>query len=177
MEKDSRCWSYVQYKYNEEIRQICKMCSALSLIPIEFIDEALLLIMEDAPQEDKLSTFISYFVEQWLENQNVLIDMWNVYGQRHRTNNAVEGWNSKLNKSIGTTDPNIYYVVNTLRANSEVSHFLKMKELGHILTQRKKKYIKNDERINNILAEFQKTKDLKTCLKALSYVTKFEKIL
>ena len=29
----------VQYKDDEEIRQMCKMCSPLSLILIEFIDE------------------------------------------------------------------------------------------------------------------------------------------
>ena len=51
-----------------------------------------------------------------------------------------------------------------------------MKKLGQNLTQLKKNTIRNDK-VKNILAEFQKTNNLKNCLKALSYVTKFEKIL
>ena len=70
----------VLYKDNKEIKQICRMCSALSLIPIEFIDEAWIIITENAPTNDKLWMFLDYFVEQWQDNRNLPIQIWNVYG-------------------------------------------------------------------------------------------------
>ena len=53
---------------------------ALSLIPIEFIDEAWIIITENAPTNDKLWMFLDYFVEQWQDNRNLPIQIWNVYG-------------------------------------------------------------------------------------------------
>jgi len=74
------------------------MCSALALIPLQDIDEGWLIIMENSPNNEKLKLFHDYFVEQWLENEIMSKNIWNCYQKRHRTNNVVEGWNSRLNK-------------------------------------------------------------------------------
>lgn len=59
MEENSRNRSKcVLYNDNEEVKQICRICSTLSLIPIEFIDEAWLTITENAPRNDKLWMFL-----------------------------------------------------------------------------------------------------------------------
>lgn len=52
-------------------------------------------------QINKLTQFIDYFVEERMENPNKPIQMWNVSGQRHRSNNPVERWNSTLNTLVG----------------------------------------------------------------------------
>jgi hypothetical protein len=41
--------------------------------------------------------FFDHFVEQWLENEEIPVVLWTCYHRRHRTNNAVEGWNNKVN--------------------------------------------------------------------------------
>ncbi|GFR00436.1 uncharacterized protein TNCT_410051 [Trichonephila clavata] len=74
------------------------MISALAYLPMEHIDDAWSIEWEKAFRINKLTTFIDYFVEQWIHNPNMPIKVWNVYGQRHRTNNSVEAWNSKLIK-------------------------------------------------------------------------------
>ena len=58
-------------------------------------------VHEKVPQNEKLSLFLDYFVKRWMKNQNVPIEMWDINKYRHRINNAIEGWNSKLKSIIG----------------------------------------------------------------------------
>jgi hypothetical protein len=62
----------------------------LAHLPIDKVEEGWLMIMESVPYNDKLTLFLDYFVEQWIENQNVPIEMWNTNKHRHRTNSAAE---------------------------------------------------------------------------------------
>jgi hypothetical protein len=73
------------------------MCAALALLLIKKVEESWLMIVENAPQKEKLTLFLDYYFQQSMENQNVSIEMWNINKHRHRINNAIEGWNSKLN--------------------------------------------------------------------------------
>jgi hypothetical protein len=41
--------------------------------------------------------FFDYFVEQWLEKEEVPVVLWSCYHRRHGTDNAVEGWINKVN--------------------------------------------------------------------------------
>jgi hypothetical protein len=67
--------------------------------------------------------------------------MWNIKRHRHRTNNAVEGWNSKLNSIIGKHQPNVFLLVQTLKEEAElVSWQLKSKEPGKPGQERRKSY-------------------------------------
>ncbi|GFV97802.1 uncharacterized protein TNCV_2021171 [Trichonephila clavipes] len=80
-----------EYKENEDIRKACRMISALAYLPMEHIDDAWSIIWEKSFSFSKLTTFIDHFVEQWMDILKMPIKVWNVYGQRHRTNNSVEG--------------------------------------------------------------------------------------
>jgi len=73
------------------------MCAVLAHLLINKVEESWLMIVENAPQKEKLTVFFDYYFQQSMENQNVSIEMWNTNEHRHRTNSAVEGWNSKLN--------------------------------------------------------------------------------
>lgn len=55
------------------------MCFALAHIPFRDIDEGWLIIMENAPENDKLKIFYDYFVEQWLENLIFVKRNWNCH--------------------------------------------------------------------------------------------------
>jgi hypothetical protein len=73
------------------------MCAVLAHLLINKVEESWLMIVENAPQKEKLTLFLDYYFQQSMENQNVCVEMWNINENRHRTNSAVEGWNSKLN--------------------------------------------------------------------------------
>ncbi|KFM74004.1 hypothetical protein X975_11622, partial [Stegodyphus mimosarum] len=47
---------------------------------------------------------MTVLVDQWLD-KDIIKDMWNCYNERHRTTNALEGWHSKLNKSVKKAAP------------------------------------------------------------------------
>ena len=96
--------------------------------------------MEKVPTNDKLGRFIGYFVEQRMENVRVLPQLWNVYGLRHRTNNPVESWNSQLNRIIGIKQPNVQFLVKSLKEQSiKVSHQFRAREEKFMLQFEKKK--------------------------------------
>ncbi|GFW85571.1 uncharacterized protein TNCV_852231 [Trichonephila clavipes] len=101
------------------------------------------------------------------------IKVWNVYGQRHRTNNCVEGWNSKLNAITGRNQPNVHLLVKILKEETQKVPFnSKSRELGDPGIKRKKAHVKLDERTENILKEFETSNNLEKCLKSLNFVTR-----
>ncbi|GFV35320.1 uncharacterized protein TNCV_3203521 [Trichonephila clavipes] len=164
-----------EYKENEDIRNVCRMISALAYLPMEYIEDAwIFIIWGKSFSIDKLTTFIDYFVEQWMDNPNMPIKVGNVYEQRHRTNNSVEGGNSKLNAIIGRNQPNIHLLVKILKEETQkVSFNLNSRELGDPRIKKKKAHAKKlDERIENILKEFETSNNLEKCLKSLSFVTR-----
>jgi hypothetical protein len=123
------------------------MCAALAYQPIDKVEEGWLMIMESVQENEKLTLFLDYFVEKWMENQNVPIEMWNIQQHRHRTNNAVAGWNSKLNSIIGNQQPNVVLLVQKLKEDAElVSWQMKSKELG--LAGQKRKDLRKTRREN-----------------------------
>ena len=49
-----------------------------------------------------------------MQNQNVLIETWNINEHRHRTNSSVEGCNSKLKSIMGEQRPYVFLRVQKL---------------------------------------------------------------
>ena len=89
------------------------------------------MIVENAPQKEKLTLFLDYYFQQSMENQNVSIEMWNINKHRHRINNAIEGWNSKLNCIMWKQQPNVVLPVQKLDEETElVSWQLQCKHTG-----------------------------------------------
>jgi len=77
------------------------------------------MIMENVPQNEKLTLFLDYFVEQWMENQNVFIEVWNINKHRHKTNNAIKCWNSKITGFVGKQQRNVFLQVQKLKVEAE----------------------------------------------------------
>jgi hypothetical protein len=83
-----------KYANDFEFRLWFKQFTALALIPLEKLEQAFTIIIENGGQylnDVNMQRFISYFIEQWL-NGNISPEIWNHFqsGQR-RTNNDVEG--------------------------------------------------------------------------------------
>jgi hypothetical protein len=90
----------VECKENDNVLLTCRIRAALAYLTIYKVEEGWFMIMENVQQNEELTLFLDYIVEQWMENQNAAIEMWNINKHRQRTNNAVEGLNSKLNSII-----------------------------------------------------------------------------
>jgi len=102
----------------------------------------------DIRQSEKLTLFLDHYVQQWMENQNVPIEMWNINRRQHRSSNAVEGWKSKLSCIIGKQQPNIFLLVQRLKGEAELVPWqVKSKEFGQSDQKRRKTYVKQEERI------------------------------
>jgi adenylosuccinate synthase len=91
----------VEYKETEQVRLRSRLCAALAHQLFNKVEEGWLMIMENVPQNEKLTLFLDYYVQELMQNQNVPIEMWSIIKQRNRTNSAVEGWNSKLISIMG----------------------------------------------------------------------------
>jgi hypothetical protein len=51
--------------------------------------------------------FFHYFAKQWLENEEIPVALCSCYYRRHRTSNALEGWDNKANSYFERPHPNI----------------------------------------------------------------------
>lgn len=165
----------IDYKNNEEIRLFIRMCAALTYLPVDDVEAGWLYIQELTPNHQKLTEFYDYFVDQWLDNPHIKLNDWNCHEKRHRTNNAVEGWNNKLNAAIKKRTPKILDLVTALKEDAEYAEIIyRKKELNLECKRRKKVYITLDDHIKKTMQDYKCSKDIGKCLRTLAYITKLQ---
>lgn len=76
------------YVQDATIREQCKQLMALSLMPLDEVEQQFKRIREIS--STALDDLFMYFERQWM-NGNVPLSMWNSYDADHRTNNISEG--------------------------------------------------------------------------------------
>lgn len=93
--------------------------------------------------------FLSYFEEQWFVS--VKVEHWNVFAlDRHRTNNAVEGWHNRLLQKMGY-HPTIWNAIVALQAEEHYyDRYVLQAEVGLNVLPRKKVYITLDNQIRRM---------------------------
>lgn len=126
---------------------------ALALLPLEDVRLAAELLMAKAPK--KLTDFCRYWRNFWLIE--VPPEEWNVFKQETRTNNAVEGNNSAMNKAAnGRAKLNFWRFVDFLVSiQSSVDGKLSQQDAGQTITRKKAKYIRVNKRIQKISAKYE----------------------
>ncbi|KAL4099014.1 hypothetical protein QTP88_023515 [Uroleucon formosanum] len=92
--------------------------------------------------------------------------MWNCHKRRHRTNNIVEGWNSKLNKILDTLRPTFKNLFTCLKKDAENSELLYTRSYLNMEGKRK--------RIKKTLVVYEIDNDLVKCLKKIAFIQKLE---
>ena len=105
-------------------------------------------------RQPRLQVMVAYFRDTWLQG-SFPTTMWTAYQQRHRTNNHVEGWNSKLNKSIGRHHPNLHTLIHhlkTMQAETELT--IRRARLGGAPKPGRRKYRLLDSRIQRLTDQF-----------------------
>jgi hypothetical protein len=83
--------------------------------------------------------FFGYFVEQWLENEEIPVVLWSCYHRPYRTNNEVEGWNDKVNSYFERPRPNIKKVLGCLQKEAENCNHLHMRMILNLDGENRKK--------------------------------------
>jgi hypothetical protein len=130
--------------------------SALTHLPIKKVEEGWLMVMKSVPQNEKVTLFLDYFVEQRMGNQNVPIEMWNINNHRHTTDSAIEGANFKLNSIIGGQQPNMLLLVQTLKEQAELESWqLQSKDPEKPGQKRRKADVKQEQRIKKIYGKIR----------------------
>lgn len=163
------------YKTNQEIRLVIRKCAALAFLPPEDVEEGFINIHSNAPDDDKLVQFFDYFVDQWLENSQIPLDMWNCYNRRHRTNNSVEGWHHHINDVQRRPHPRIKELVVQLKKESEkANNKIVRMELNLEGVKRKKKYSQLDTRIEKNTKIYEETRDIPRFLEVMAFIVKMD---
>lgn len=164
------------YKENEEVRNIVKMCASLAFLNPDDVCNGWLEIYSRKPEEnDKLTEFLDYFVSNWMEDERNDIHQWNCYNRRHRTTNSVEGWNNKLNSMVQRPNPRIKDLIQCLKTEAEHSAYMYMtKQLNLEGKRRKLKYKKMDAAIQKTIKKYEENGNILACLRTLSYLQKFD---
>ncbi|XP_071040786.1 uncharacterized protein [Parasteatoda tepidariorum] len=95
---------------------------AMPFVPMAQVDEAFLILVGEVTWAAPITHLISYYTDTWLEEEALFTaDIWNHFSTEDniRTNNNVEGWHSKLQKSGMPPKPNIYIFVNKIKEIEE----------------------------------------------------------
>lgn len=101
----------------KEVR-IIELSAILPLLPENEIINGWVYIIARYGDSEGTGTkkFINYMEKQWLREE--YLKVWCVFGDAHRTTNALESWHNKLNKTIGTKHPNIMHFLHTIEEDS-----------------------------------------------------------
>lgn len=140
---------------DKQHRRIVRLTSNLALLPVEYVPESWLFIMNEAPDDTATANFTSYFQKQWMVKLGA--NMWSCCHERHRTTNALEGWHYRLNKKIGKTD--LFSYVNFLK--KEATYYEKMTRQNKVYTEprkRRSKYMIKDAKISANIEDLIKGK-------------------
>ena len=99
-------------------------CKALSFIKPEFVNFVFYRLKEDVDDidDDALTDFYNYFEKEYILNYDA--NMWNYYLQKkHFTNNACEGYNSRLLKLTDYKKPSFWFNIHIIK--NELEYFAK----------------------------------------------------
>jgi hypothetical protein len=121
-------------------RRVVGLFTALALLPMDHMSNGIKYIKDESPNTSKIMLFEKYMRQTWLKNDEFILQ-WNVFGERHRTNNVIESWHSRLNKDMKKRLPkSILRLLNILveRENQESE-----------TTERRKEFIRQDDIIMN----------------------------
>lgn len=137
---------YLQLTKTKAQKRIVSLTAALALLPQMFVTEGWNYIKSQSETTD-MSKFINYIDRFWLKKN--IAQILSVFALRHRTNNAIEGWHSKLNRSVNKNTVTLHRLLSILHnfdLEANLRHKIKNKKRSEVL-------IKNDEFIMVVLME------------------------
>lgn len=144
------------------------MCQAVVHLPHSKMNEAWFSVIEQAPALPNMDLFNIYMGDTWFCTAK--LSLFSCYQQRHRTNNVLEGWHSKINK-LFKSNANVLYLISVLKDESMTVDFnLLRNELDKpIFRKRAKKITIMDSKIDNIVKSYMQNElPLEQCISKLA---------
>lgn len=134
---------------NSEYKRFIYLCLQLPYLPSVLIPEGWLSITENLTEGINLYKFKDYFTKWWMSNK--IITTISVYGEKHLTNNPVEGWHHRFNKKV-PKKPNIMHFIEKINMEIAVQDFkgYKMK-LHQLVKNRNKNYFFKQNKIHQLV--------------------------
>jgi hypothetical protein len=138
-----------QYKNDANLRKWVKQVICLALIPVEKVEDVFeQLCMEKPDYNEKIDNFLDYVLLNYIRNDEndryvFPLEVWNHYESEKRTNNDIEGYNSKLEKFLGT-HPNIWLFINKIKAEESTATLKYMRINNDTLSYRKRNAVDVD---------------------------------
>ncbi|KRY24701.1 hypothetical protein T01_2312, partial [Trichinella spiralis] len=80
---------------NQAVRKKVKVLMALAFLPVHLVPTGFEII--NVGTSGQVEALFQYFQQEWLPATK--IPLWNIHGVSVRTNNHLEGWHSRMNKS------------------------------------------------------------------------------
>ena len=159
-------WKYVQevglavgYRNDGNLKRCLRLCFSLGFLPLENIANlfnALMVLPETialVAQYPNLQLFFDYIRNTYIIGNNYPPDTWNVFnrGMCVRTNNYVESYFGRWNKSVGVAHPSLWTVIRKLKDEQAVArNSLIRAHQGYAPIPRKRKWRRMETRINNL---------------------------
>lgn len=128
-------------------RREIELSAVLPLLPRTELLNGWKYITRHETQDHQLLKFRSYMKKQWIKSDS--LEILSVYGQRHRTNNFLEGWHNKLNKAMGKKNPNIMHFLNIIEEDASLVNVKETLIQNKIFKKRVQKSMSNDDFIQD----------------------------
>ncbi|XP_041354461.1 uncharacterized protein LOC121372235 [Gigantopelta aegis] len=161
----------VLYKEDPAVQTWIRRAAGLPLLPIAQVQDAWLEAMNDGPDVPQAEAFNDYVVLTWVDDDSRFpLIVWNHHlTTGPRTNNNLEGFHSRMNRSIQVHHPNIYRFVELIKG-IETSERAKLRQInfGAAPPPRKRVYKQNENRIVRMKAQL--TLEQKTPIQFLDAV-------
>ncbi|CAF1265808.1 unnamed protein product [Rotaria sordida] len=141
------------------VKSLFKQTAALTFMPMSEINDLWCGIMDKFDHIPHAQEFFDYFTETWVDEGCLFPKtLWNYYNfDGPRTTNGLEGWHHRLNSNIGTTNPNLYVVIEELKKDYAFNMAtLKQLENNTNKPPRKKQFIFRNQRIMDLMTRYGK---------------------
>ena len=166
-----------RYQNEEDLSLSIRMIPALAFVPVDKVLQSFEFLQESLSEEIVVDYFEDNYIGRLRRNRRAIpmfdASIWNVHSRvtndLSRTNNAVEGWNRKMQSGVSCHHPNIWRFLQILKREQSLNN-VNVNQLlgGHMPQAPKKKYKDCATRIVNIVADFE-NRDIKNYIKAIAY--------
>ncbi|XP_046575249.1 uncharacterized protein LOC124283263 [Haliotis rubra] len=140
----------VTYKEDPAVKEFIRRAGALALLPQDQVQDTLIDAMDSSPASDRIEDFKDYMVVTWVDyDARFPLSLWNHHNTvGPRTNNNLEGFHSRMNRSLPHRHPNIFRFVEVIRRIQMADRArLRQFDFGAAPQSRKRVYREIDNRI------------------------------
>lgn len=143
------------YCKRDSVYKVVKKVLALQFLPHEDIREAFYELSSKVGVVGPVREFFNYVDETWLHHNVWTVENWSVFGRSIRTNNDVEGWHHKLNRSAKKGNLPFYLLISLLYSEAkEIPNHIKLVKEGKLKRYQRNRVKEIQGRIIQVWKEY-----------------------